>query len=218
MTLDHQFYFRNGFWVSESYGKVVLLYFLGILVQKLHFLCFRYANYMLISYYAHKKSSPRLPSWQPSLISFNTPIESGSIIKPCTLKHFQVPILAPGLLWNGGQSGWVEGLPYRFLRLSINSISSSYKLISRQFDPHFRVSVRWLEFWFARGYESFEGHKRGASIVFLRLSIQFQDHTAQKQSHQAGHSDQIPQICLVVFLREEIQKFCAQEQVKLEKR
>ena len=53
---------------------------------------------MLISYYAHKKSSPRLPSWQPSLISFNTPIESGSIIKPCTLKHFQVPILAPGLL------------------------------------------------------------------------------------------------------------------------
>ena len=54
---------------------------------------------MLISYYAHKKSSPRLPSWQPSLISFNTPIESGSIIKPCTLKHFQVPILAPGLYW-----------------------------------------------------------------------------------------------------------------------
>ena len=52
---------------------------------------------MLISYYANKKSSPRLPSWQPSLISFNTPIESGSIIKPCTLKHFQVPILAPGL-------------------------------------------------------------------------------------------------------------------------
>ena len=47
---------------------------------------------MLISYYANKKSSPRLPSWQPSLISFNTPIDSGSIIKPCTLKHFQVPI------------------------------------------------------------------------------------------------------------------------------
>ena len=52
---------------------------------------------MLISYYANKKSSPRLPSWQPSLISFNIPIDSGSIIKPCTLKHFQVPILAPGL-------------------------------------------------------------------------------------------------------------------------
>ena len=46
---------------------------------------------MLISYYANKKSSPRLPSWQPSLIFFNIPIESGSIIKPCTLKHFQVP-------------------------------------------------------------------------------------------------------------------------------
>ena len=45
---------------------------------------------MLISYYTNKKSSPRLPSWQPSLIFFNIPIESGSIIKPCTLKHFQV--------------------------------------------------------------------------------------------------------------------------------
>ena len=45
---------------------------------------------MLISYYANKQSSPRLPSWQPSLIFFNVPIESGSIIKPCTLKHFQV--------------------------------------------------------------------------------------------------------------------------------
>ena len=62
------------------------------------FLCFRYANYMLISYYANKKSSPRLPSWQPSLISFNTPIYSGPIIKPYALKLFQVPILAPGLL------------------------------------------------------------------------------------------------------------------------
>ena len=59
---------------------------------------------MLISYYANKKSSPRLPSWQPSLISFNTPIDSESIIKPCTLKHFQVPILAPGLWcqWHPG--------------------------------------------------------------------------------------------------------------------
>ena len=45
---------------------------------------------MLISYYANKKSSPRLPSWQPSLIFFNIPIESGTIKKPCTLKHFQV--------------------------------------------------------------------------------------------------------------------------------
>ena len=53
-------------------------------------LCFLYANYMLISYYANKKSSPRLPSWQPSFIFFNIPIESGTILKPCTLKHFQV--------------------------------------------------------------------------------------------------------------------------------
>ena len=52
---------------------------------------------MLISYYENKKSSQRLLSWQPSLISFNTPIYSGSTIKPCTLKLFQVPILAPGL-------------------------------------------------------------------------------------------------------------------------
>ena len=51
---------------------------------------------MLISYYANKKRSPKLPSWQPSLISFNAPIDSGSIKKPCTLKFFQVPILAPG--------------------------------------------------------------------------------------------------------------------------
>ena len=59
---------------------------------------------MLISYHANKKRSPRLPSWQPSLISFNTPIDSGSIIKPCTLKHFHAPILAPGLIWNDAQS------------------------------------------------------------------------------------------------------------------
>ena len=72
---------------------------------------------MLISYYANKKSSPRLPSWQPSLIPFNTPIDSGSIIKPCTLKHFQVPILAPGLraylpacVRRGGHAGSGPGL------------------------------------------------------------------------------------------------------------
>ena len=58
---------------------------------------FDFAYYMLISYYANNKSSPRLPSWQPSLISFNAPIDSRSIIKPCTLKLFQFPILAPGL-------------------------------------------------------------------------------------------------------------------------
>ena len=80
---------------------------------------------MLISYYANKKSSPRLPSWQPSLISFNTPIDSGSIIKPCTLKHFQVPILAPGLLqeerrniyiWGGGGGGGGGGVGEAYMR------------------------------------------------------------------------------------------------------
>ena len=108
MTLDHQYYFRNGFWRSELYGKEVLLNFLCILVQELHFPLLKYANYMLISYYANKKSSPRLPSWQPSLISFNTPIDSGSIIKPCTLKHFQVTILAPGLHWETQHTGHTQ--------------------------------------------------------------------------------------------------------------
>ena len=44
-------------WILEVIirWKVVLHYFIGILVQKLFFLCFRYANFMLISYYANKK-------------------------------------------------------------------------------------------------------------------------------------------------------------------
>ena len=62
---------------------------------------------MLISYYANKKSSPRLPSWQPSLIFFNIPIESGSIIKPCTLKHFQVTYrLHKAGYWTIGVCTW----------------------------------------------------------------------------------------------------------------
>ena len=54
-TLGHEFYFRNGFWSSELCGKVVFLYLRYILVQKLHFLCFRYVNYMPIGYYLNKK-------------------------------------------------------------------------------------------------------------------------------------------------------------------
>ena len=50
------------------------------------------------------KSSPRLPSWQPNLIPFDIPIDSESNIKPCTLKLFQVPILAPGLCWSMAQT------------------------------------------------------------------------------------------------------------------
>ena len=46
-----------------------------------------------------------MPSWQPSLIFFNIPIESGSIIKPCTLKHFQVTYR----LHKAGY--WTTGLP-----------------------------------------------------------------------------------------------------------
>ena len=46
--------------------------------------------YILISYNANKKGSTRLPTWQPSLIFFNIALDSGSIIKPCTLKLFQV--------------------------------------------------------------------------------------------------------------------------------
>ena len=45
-----------------------------------------------------KKVPQRLPSWQLSYISFNTPIDLGSIIKSCTLKLLQVPVLAPGLI------------------------------------------------------------------------------------------------------------------------
>ena len=77
MTLDHQFYFKNGFWWSELYGKVVLLYFLGLFLK---------------------------------FISFNPPIDSGSIIKPCTLKLFQVPILAPGLHSNGFAEAAVKAM------------------------------------------------------------------------------------------------------------
>ena len=84
---------------------------------------------MLISYYAHKKSSPRLPSWQPSLISFNIPIESGSIIKPCTLKHFQVPILAPGL----------HCIP------AVAIILTSPVLIGHKNDPCMNCMSRWRE-------------------------------------------------------------------------
>ena len=69
---------------------MVLHYFLGILVQKLYFPLFPISNFRLISYHSNKKKFPRLPSWQPSLIFFNIPIESGSSINPCTLKLFQV--------------------------------------------------------------------------------------------------------------------------------
>ena len=54
-----------------------------------------------------------MPSWQPSLIFFNIPIESGSIIKPCTLKHFQVTYR----LHKAGY--WTTGLfPPDFLMIS----------------------------------------------------------------------------------------------------
>ena len=46
-----------------------------------------------------------------SLISFNEPIDSGSIIKPCTLKLFQVPILASGLKF---VHIWRYEIPYHF--------------------------------------------------------------------------------------------------------
>ena len=45
---------------------------------------------MLISYYANKKKFPKVAVVATKLNFFNIPIESGSIIKPCTLKHFQV--------------------------------------------------------------------------------------------------------------------------------
>ena len=58
---------------------------------------------MLISYYANKKSSPRLLSWQPSLILFNIPIESGSIknlvLSNISRSHIDYIRLATGLHW-----------------------------------------------------------------------------------------------------------------------
>ena len=44
-----------------------------------------------------RKKFPKVAIVATKLNFFNTPIDSGSTIKPCTLKHFQVPILAPGL-------------------------------------------------------------------------------------------------------------------------
>ena len=115
---------------------------------------------MLISYYANKKSSPRLPSWQPSLISVNTPIDSGSIIKPCTLKHFQVPILAPGLQriqWcriyasvNWVSIGSGNGLsPLRRQALPKPKLKNASKIVVWQNVGHFvqvrGVKTRWLK-------------------------------------------------------------------------
>ena len=100
---------------------------------------------MLISYYANKKSSPRLPSWQPSLISFNRPIDSGSIIKPCTLKHFQVPILAPGLLlaFCAGNSPVTGEFP-------------AQRLVTQVFDVFFdlRLNKRWGQQWWGWWFET----------------------------------------------------------------
>ena len=50
---------------------------------------------MLINYYANKKKFPNVALVATKL---NTLIHSGSIIKPCTLKLFQIPVLARGLL------------------------------------------------------------------------------------------------------------------------
>ena len=82
---------------------------------------------MLISYYANKKSSPRLPSWQPSLILLNVPIESGSIIKPCTLKLFLVT--------------------YRLHKTgywTIPQFSSSYITSRESFDGNFQQRIPWV--------------------------------------------------------------------------
>ena len=81
------------------------------------FLCFQYANYMLVSYYTNKKSSPGLLLWQPSLIFFNIPIESGSVTKPCTLNLFQVTckLHKAGYWTNSGGSICMRGIRYHDL-------------------------------------------------------------------------------------------------------
>ena len=95
MTFDIEDDLGSSFLFQKWILRVRIIWKSGItllsrhIISKVIFSRFRYANFMLISYYANKKSSPRLPSWQPSLIFFNIPIKSGSIIKPCTLKLFQ---------------------------------------------------------------------------------------------------------------------------------
>ena len=95
---------------------------------------------MLISYNANKKSSPRLPSWQPSLIFFNIPIESGSIIKPCTLKHFQVTYrLHKAGYWTTGQTSGLDSVHIGTIRKILSSWWLHIKL------THSRMSVGYHE-------------------------------------------------------------------------
>ena len=78
-------------WILEVkiIWKTGITFFLCILVQSYIFICFRYANYLLIGYYANKKKvSQDCRRGNQAYFFFSVPTESGSIIKPCTLNHF----------------------------------------------------------------------------------------------------------------------------------
>ena len=99
---------------------------------------------MLISYYANKNSSPRLPSWQPSLIFFNIPIESGSIIKPWTLKHFQVAYrLHKAGYWTTCPV-WINSLtPGRF-QFHFRKVIFKLTLVNDGRGISYEIALRWM--------------------------------------------------------------------------
>ena len=101
---------------------------------------------MLISYYANKKSSPRLPSWQPSLIFFNVPIESRSIIKHCTLKLFQVTYICYIRLATGLVYIWVKAGSGDDLSPEITSLTIVYLTVYSGADQRKRQSSASLAF------------------------------------------------------------------------
>ena len=126
---------------------------------------------MLISCYANKKSSSGLPSWQPSLISFNTSIESGSIIKPCTLKHFQVPILAPGLFEN---VVWkMAAILSRLQCVQFQSLARACHLAPRTWTgSHFKVPSSMFS-W--HGTWLFRHRKMSKSEQYTYISFSFEN-------------------------------------------
>ena len=89
-----------------------------------------------------------MPSWQPSLFSFNTPIDSGSIIKPCTLKLFQVPILAPGL--RSEQRNWILSF-WKVCMCYHKAVALTHICVSKQtiigsdngLSPYRRQTINW---------------------------------------------------------------------------
>ena len=101
-----------------------------------------------------KKSSPRLPSWQPSLISFNTPIDSGS----CKLYKWWIPIdpveMVRRLHLQHGQKFW----DFHFITVSTNSAKIIYAYNDKN---HCKSSNRYHTFhghWYCPQSSTFDSH------------------------------------------------------------